>query len=526
MHYGIERLWGLAGIAVLLLACEDPTLAPGGDQPAPASSSSTTLGGPSDLKAAAASPSQVDLAWKDNATNESGFELHRSTAGISGPFTIAAGTGPNVTAFSDRDLTDKKEYCYKVRSFRAAGRKTTYTSFSNTACTTTPGARPGAPMIYVRPVWSFVVIVRWGDSGDNENGYRVDRGPGGAGPWVKVLTTPAMIGLNSQEATDVGLASEVQVCYRVVAFNSIGESPSEVSCTVPPAAPTNLVAKPLSDLSVELTWADNSAFEDGYEVVRATDTQVIVELPAGSTGYRDTGLSGNMTYNYHVRATRDGGTSSPSEIARAPVALLPPAAPTDARASPNGNTSVAVFWTDQSSNDDGFRVERSTDAGVSWMFAVEGQPVSAPWAVLTDSDRTPELEVCYRVIAWNTAGQSSPSNIACTTPPAGPTDLISTQVDAETFELQWTDNSEVEDGYELIAFGSLGDWFLIASLPPNSTSFRYDLSMIPPGYIGPALAATKDGGYSDWVGPSGAEGTAVAQSRIAGRRPQASPGTR
>jgi hypothetical protein len=523
MHSAIIRLSALVSVGFMLGGCEDPALAPTGEQAALGSSATMTLGAPSDLKATAASPRQVDLTWKDNATNESGFEIHRSTTGAGGPFATPAGTGPNVTAYNDRDVTGEKEYCYRVRSFRTVGKKKTYTSFSNIACITTPGARPGAPTISVRPVWSFGVIVGWSDRADNEDGYRVQRSPGTAGPWVTVETRGPMVGLHSQEVIDVGLASEVQVCYRVVAFNSVGESASAIRCTVPPAQPTNLTAKAIDNLNVDLTWVDNSAVEDGYELLRSTGTQtqaVIVKLPAGATGYRDTGLSGNITYQYQVRATKDGGTSSPSEIARAALALLPPAAPTGARALPNTSRGIGILWTNQSSNADGFHIERSTDGGISWVFAVDGDPVWSPTFGVNDWDRTPEREVCYRVIAYNLAGESSPSNTACTTPPAAPTNLVQTQVDAQTFDLQWTDNSQVEDGYELLAFGLLGDWFPIASLPPNSTSFRFSLDMIPPGYAGPGVAATKDGGYSDFVFLPEVTGAALqALSKTAVRPP-------
>ena len=500
MRSRIVRRITLASLAVLLGGCGDPPLAPDQDQ-ASLASTGTGLTAPSNLSAAALSPTKTGLVWQDRSSNETGFQVHRSTTGPRGRFALLVKTAANVTRYSNSGLSPSKQYCYKVRAFRRVGGQTSYSAFSNTACTTTPAAGPFAPKnVYARPAWSDGVIVGWADNADNEDGYRVERSAQSTGPWVTVVTRGPMNGLHSQEASDGGLTAELQVCYRVVAFNSTGQSPSAAHCTVPPARPTNLVAKPLDNLSVALTWADNSAFEDGYKVLRMNSGLtggVIATLPANATSYHDTGLTGNMTYEYRVQATKDGGTTSPSEMARASLALLPPAAPAVARAFPNGSTGIAIVWTDQSANDDGFRIERSTNGGLSWVFAVDGDRWSSTWGV-TDWNRTPEFEACYRVIAWNTAGQSSPSNTTCTTPPAGPTNLVWTQIDANTAELRWTDNSQVEDGYDVYAFGTVGDWLLLATLPPNSTSAHYDTSTIPPSYYHPGLVATKDGGLSDW----------------------------
>jgi uncharacterized protein len=500
MRHALVPFAALASVAFLLGGCEDP-LEPDRDQ-ASLGSTGTGLTAPSNLSAAAVSPSRIDLVWQDKSSNETGFKLHRSTTGPNGTFALLTTTAANVTRYSNSGLSPSTQYCYKVRAFRRIGSKTSYSAFSNTACATTPATSPLAPRnVYVRPAWSDGVIIGWSDNADNEAGYRVERSAQSTGPWVTVVIRGPMNGLHSQEASDGGLTPDLPVCYRVVAFNSTGDSPSGAHCTVPPARPTNLTAKPLDDLSVELTWMDNSAFEDGYKVLRMRSGlpgDVVATLPANASSYHETGLSGNMTYEYRVQATKDGGNSSPSEIARASLALLPPAAPSGARAFPNGSTGIAILWTDQSANDDGFRIERSTDGGLTWVFAVEGDPWSSSTSGVTDWNRTPEFEVCYRVIAWNTAGQSGPSNTSCTTPPAGPTNVTWSQIDANTAEVRWDDNSRVEDGYEMYALGTEGDWLLLASVPPNSTSAHYDLTLVPPSYSGPILAATKDGGYSDW----------------------------
>ena len=98
--------------------------------------SATTPGAPpaapSNLTAVAVSRSQVNLTWGDNAGNESGFKIQRSTSG--GAFTLIATVGPNVTSYSNTGLQAGTKYRYRVRAYNAFGNS----SFSNKAAAKTP----------------------------------------------------------------------------------------------------------------------------------------------------------------------------------------------------------------------------------------------------------------------------------------------------------------------------------------------------------------------------------------------------
>lgn len=302
-------------VALLLLGCDkNPVVAPNGDDET-VGSAVAGLNASSSLTAFAVSSDQVDLYWLDNSTNEAGFEIHRST-GASGTFSLLSTTGENVVFYSDPGLTARTLYCYKVRAFRRAGRKTSYSAFSTTACATTP-APLGVPLnASVKPSSSSAVAITWGDNSGNESGFRVERSASAGGPWDAAITT----GVNATSATDGGRASEQQVCYRVIAINSHGESdPSNAACTTPPAGPTGLVSITASQ-GISLTWADNSVVEDAYEVLRATDGVTffpIVSLAPGATSYQDLEATTNQMYWYQVRAWNDGGVSDLSNVASA-----------------------------------------------------------------------------------------------------------------------------------------------------------------------------------------------------------------
>lgn len=495
------RLWLGSSLLVLsVVGCDHrEPLAP--DFRASSSSgSSPNVNAPSGTAAVAGSYNQISVSWIDKSTNETGFEVHRSTSGASGPFNLLASLGPNATSYGDGGLIGSSQYCYEIRAFRTTGNKKSYSAFSNVACATTPASPvPAAPSAaHAAPQQGRWIIVIWTDNSTDEAAFRVERAPASSGPWKSLAPT----GSNNTQMNDFVFndlqypyAVEQTVCYRVFATNSFGDSPaSNVQCTAVPAWPTNLAATVRGDGSVDLTWTDNSAVEDGFQVWRASGgTQsVVATLPANTTGYHDTGLTPDVTYGYQVRATKDGGTSDNSNFVQVVFATTPPAAPANLGVQPTSSSSVYGLWFDQSTNEAGFRVERSINGGASWTTAAT---TGTDEYYFVEAGLSAEQQACYRVFAFNSLGDSPPSNTACTTPPAAPTDLTAARVDDVTLDLAWTDNSAVEDGYEVWVDDGYGDFYSIASLGPNTTTFRVQDGY---SYYVYYVVATKDGGYSDY----------------------------
>src|SRR3989441_2654831 len=116
------------------------------------------------------------------------------------------------------------------------------------------------------------VVVSWTARSVNGDGFRRERAPDGGATCDGTPTAWATIGTspwNQPSFVDAGLTSDQHVWYRVFAFNGKGESgPSNIACTAPPRAPTNLQATAVAGLAIDLTWLDNSEGEDGYEVWR------------------------------------------------------------------------------------------------------------------------------------------------------------------------------------------------------------------------------------------------------------------
>jgi titin len=504
---GLQRSSWL-GLALLLAgACDDST---------PLAPADLALSPATNLTATAVAYDRIYVSWLDNGRNESGWEIYRSTTGPSGSFSLLRTLIGNASEMTDVGLTALTEYCYKVRSYRSSGPRTTHSEFSNVGCATTPAIPlPPAPIgLNARPICCHAIALTWTDASSLETGFRIERAASSSGPWSLLVT----LGPDLPSYTD-GVDPEQTFCYRVTAFNAIGASdPSNIDCSAVPEAPTNLAAV-ASGRDVNLTWTDNSALEDGYEVFRASQTAdwaVIVTLPSNTTGYRDAALPDNQ-YWYFVRAVKDGGNSGNSNQAQAVIASSPPAAPSGLDAIPQTSTSVAVAWIDGSNNEAGFRLQRSSDGGATWTLVSETNFTNA-----LDQGRSPDAAVCYRAVAFNSAGESSPTNTDCTAPPAGPTGLTATGIDGETIDFAWQDNSAVEDAYELqllycyyyYSYYEYCYWSPVVSLGPNTTSYRF---RDPGPYLYTyAVVAIKDGGWSDWsnqVSPTAPPSGSAARAR-------------
>jgi subtilisin family serine protease len=138
----------------------------------------------------------------------------------------------------------------------------------------------------------------------------------------------------------------------------------------------------------------------------ATVTQVNAAIINGAT----TGVVSNP------------GTGSPNrllynQIAGAPVTPTVPADPTSLGYSSLTSSSVVLTWTDNAGDENGFRIERSTNSGSTWTTA---GTVGASITTFTDNGLAASTPYSMRVIAFNGAGDSGPSNTVAFTTPATP----------------------------------------------------------------------------------------------------------
>lgn len=112
-----------------------------------------------------------------------------------------------------------------------------------------------------------------------------------------------------------------------------------------------------------------------------------------------------------------GGGTGDNILVKFAASASPPAAPTNLAASAASSTRIDLTWTDGSSNETGFKIERRSGSGAFSQIATVGAGVAAT----SDIGLSPSTSYSYRVRATNGAGDSAYSNTATvSTPAAGP----------------------------------------------------------------------------------------------------------
>lgn len=159
----------------------------------------------------------------------------------------------------------------------------------------------------------------------------------------------------------------------------------------------------------------------------------------------------------------------------------PPAnPPSNLSAIAASSSQVNLSWTDNSSDEDGFNIERCQSAACAnfVMIASVGVNVTA----YSNTGLSPNTTYRYRVRASNAGGTSGPSNeVQVTTPPgtssrpAAPSALTAQPgPSGGLIDLSWTDNATNENGFiiERCAGSSCTAFGGIAETGPNATTYR------------------------------------------------------
>lgn len=191
----------------------------------------------------------------------------------------------------------------------------------------------------------------------------------------------------------------------------------------PPAAPSGLNATATSSSQINLTWTDNSLDEAGFKIERCTGSgctnfALIGQTVANVNSFSDNSVAGSTTYTYRVFAFNSGGNSGPSNTAQATTPAgppPPPLAPSNLAASASSATQINLSWTDNSGNENGFRIERCT--GSTCTNFVQIAEVGANVTSFPNTGLTKSTTYRYRVRAFNVPGNSAYSNIASATTP-------------------------------------------------------------------------------------------------------------
>ena len=265
------------------------------------------------------------------------------------------------------------------------------------------------------------------------------------------------------------------------------------------AVPTISSALPVSAARIDLTWVDNATNESGFEIFRGFTTEgpftFLATTAPNVIGYSDLSLASSTRYCYEVRAFRRNGRNTVESAFSAPVcAMTLPPSPTNADAAPLSSSVVRLRWATPTQYAGGFRIERAASSQGPWSLVASPPGTASEYL---DVNLTADVQVCYRISGVTTTGTSAPSNVDCATPPAAPINLIATVPADRAIDLTWSDQSGVEDGYEVQRARDGQAFTVYASLPANAANYR-DVGVLSDVTYTYRVRATKDGGFSDF----------------------------
>ncbi|MDB6040094.1 MAG: hypothetical protein JWM99_3935, partial [Verrucomicrobiales bacterium] len=246
------------------------------------------------------------------------------------------------------------------------------------------------------------VSLNWGDLSRNEKGFRLYRSLGN-----QVFDEFAEAGVDVTSWTDSGLQPLTQYYYALTSFNSAGESSAIfASVRTPAIAPSGLAAGQESN-GIYLLWnpVPGAASYKVRRALRNAGPYVVIDSYVTSVNFLDESVIRGSTYYYTVSAVNSSGESSDSNIAIRQFDSAP-SAPTFLRLKQAIPSRLTLFWSDTSTNEVGFVVERSTD-GIHFAAIAK---VAANYQWFEDGTFNSQTTYFYRVRAFNSAGTSGYSN--------------------------------------------------------------------------------------------------------------------
>jgi hypothetical protein len=285
---------------------------------------------PTELKATVISKDQVDLTWKDNSTNETGFKIERKTD--SGNFTEIGSIALDVTTFSDKTVDLNTNYTYRVYSFNQVGKSISY---SNEVVIKTLNV----------PALTTYAIDQISSSGANSGGTVTSDGGStitsqgivwdtATNPTIalstKASSTTSPGGLGAFKSSMTGLKASTKYFVRAFATNSAGTSYgneltfSTSATIVAPTLTTSSVSQIYSTgaISGGVISSDGNSSINSRGVVWSTSTNPTIQLSTktingtgiGSFQSSITGLLPNTKYYVRAYATNMGQTGYGNEV--------------------------------------------------------------------------------------------------------------------------------------------------------------------------------------------------------------------
>jgi len=178
----------------------------------------------------AAGVPRVTLTWTDNASNETGFEVQRSSDGgatwLPAPVAVAARNGTGTVTFNDTTVVAGNTYLYQVTAVNVTGAVTTRSQPSNAV--SIPFMAPAVPTNVAATAGatgSRTITVSWNAvAGASSYAIQRARTDNTTTPTFAAWRTVTSTAATTYSSADTGLTAGRRYQYQVNAINAVGAS--------------------------------------------------------------------------------------------------------------------------------------------------------------------------------------------------------------------------------------------------------------------------------------------------------------
>ncbi|MBI5729858.1 MAG: fibronectin type III domain-containing protein [Ignavibacteriales bacterium] len=146
-----------------------------------------------------------------------------------------------------------------------------------------------------------------------------------------------------------------------------------------------------------------------------------------------------------------------------------PTSPTSLAATAVSSSQINLTWQDNSTDETGFKIDRKQNPSDAWTNITT---TNANITSFSNTSLTDGIKYYYRIYAFNSNGNSNFSNeVNAVTTMLAPTNLTVQTVNSQV-TLNWTDNSQGEDGYTIERKqGSTGQFVKVSDVNKNVSTY-------------------------------------------------------
>ena len=501
---------------------------------------------PTGLTVTATGVSTVSLAWTDNSNNEAGFDVERSTDGVT--FTQVGTESVNVTAHVDANLNTSTTYYYRVRSYNSFN-GTSYSAYTAvvTAATTSIGAQQPVDLYHFDadagtaavdstganagtlqgsppPAWTAPGRVGTSDLTFSGNGQYAQAGEsavhvandlspilGGTSTldvWVKTTQVgnnthwqaPAVTGVEQAAGSNdinwgtLNAAGDIGI-YVGDAGGLYSSTPVDDgnwhNLAITRNATTGVVQLYVDGVLNGTATLETGNKTSAFQLIGALQTDASDGVTPNGANYFNGQLDEVRIYNLVV---------DPAVINS--LSLAPPA-PTNLAVAASSGTELDLTWTTNSPYATGYVLQRKIGTG-PWVSLPTLAPGTASY---NDTGLTPSTLYSYQLQAVDTAGASPFTPVVAATtpvPPATPSDAVASRITTTQIYLTWVNHATTATGYRILRANVGGEFVVITppnGLPATATSYL-DAGLVPGTEYDYHIQCYNIAGVSDFTGTS------------------------